>query len=445
MTMTTCDLYIRADVVVTQNDTREVIEDGAVAISGNEIVGVGPHERLRGAFAPVETRHLARRLLMPGLINSHTHAGMTYFRGAADDLPLMQWLTDHIWPIERAVTTEIIHFGALLGCAEMLRSGTTTFCDMYLVEDETARAVDDSGIRATLGEGIFVFPSPAYQNVQEAYEVVADFHRRHKDHERIATIVSPHGVYTTTKEILTDSYALAERLDLPWQIHLAESESETAQCLEQWGKRPVAYLESLGLLSERSLLHHCVDLTDEEIALFADRKVNVVHNPESNMKLASGTARTQALTEAGVSLLLGTDGAASNNNLNMFTEMTSAALVQKALRMDPTAMSAQTVLDMATRNAGGALGWNRIGQLVPGFAADIIALDLDSPNMLPLYTPSSHLVYAATGLEVVMTMVAGRIVYEEGRFMGFDYPALVEEAARVAAWLVEQKKSAAKG
>jgi len=442
MNATPCDLLVTADIIVTQDAERRVIEDGAVAIQRGTILDVGSRTDLNGRWQPAQTRELGHRLVMPGLVNAHTHASMTVFRGVADDLPLMTWLTEHIWPVEKALTEEVIHFGALLACAEMIRTGTTCFCDMYLAEAQVARAVDQAGLRAVLGEGIFAFPSPAYAKTDDAWPIIEALHAKYKNHERIRTAIMPHAVYTTTPEILRRSWELAQAHGCVWKMHLSESVTETRTSLEQFSRRPLEYLESLGISGERCLFAHGVDLTAEEMARMAETGVNVAHCPQSNMKLANGMARIEELRRAGVNVCLGTDGAASNNDLNMFSEMNSAALLQKVQTMDPTALNAQAVLDMATINGAKALAWPRLGSLETGKAADLVALDLTQPNLLPLYNPVSHLAYAATGMEVCLTMVAGKVLYEDGRYTTLDMQALADEAARIARWVKAKARPA---
>lgn len=430
-----CDILVSASACITQDDDRAVLHDAAVAVSDGTILETGPGKDLAAKYATAQSMDLGEVLLMPGLVNAHTHVSMTLLRGLADDLPLMEWLTQHIFPVEQKLTPELVRLGALLGCAEMIRTGTTAFCDMYLMENAVAEAVDQAGLRALLGEVIFAFPSPAYADLDAALDLVRATHERYADHERIRTAVMPHAVYTTTPELLTRSLDLARELDIPLHVHLAESVTETVQCLEQQGKRPVEYLDSLGLLGPRTLAAHCVDLTDDEVALLGASGIRIAHNPESNMKLASGNCRAQRLLDAGAVMGLGTDGACSNNNLNMFGEMGSAALLQKAVRMDPTVLTAQTVLDMATRGGADCLGWPELGALAPGKAADMIALDLTHPGLQPMYSPVSHAVYAAHGSEVCMTMVGGEVLYRDGRFTTIDYPALLAEIRDAARWV----------
>ena len=434
-----CDTLITAAWLVTQNAQREVLEDAAVAISQGVIQAIGTRQALTAAYAPVRSIHLGEALVMPGLVNAHTHTSMTFLRGLADDLPLMDWLQNHIFPVEKHLTPEIVRLGCLLGCAEMLRSGTTAFADMYLMEDAVIDTVDGSGMKALAGECIFAFPSPAYASFNDALALVRSQAERWRGHPRIRIGVMPHAVYTTTPDILTACFALAEEFDLPFYLHLAETATETADCIAAHGMRPVEYCRSLGILSPRTAIAHGVDLTEAEMDVLAVAKVSIAHNPKSNMKLASGIAPVPAMLRRGIAVGLGTDGAASNNSLNMFSEMSACALLHKVDTLDPTVLPAQTTLDMATIGSAAVLGWQGLGALTPGGPADMVALDLTSPNLQPLYNPVSHLVYAATGHEVMFSMVDGTVLYQDGRFMTIDYPLLLKEAQKLKGWALAKR------
>ncbi|EPR30460.1 5-methylthioadenosine/S-adenosylhomocysteine deaminase [Alkalidesulfovibrio alkalitolerans DSM 16529] len=432
-----CDLLVLADVVVTQDDERRVIHDGAVAIHGDTITAVGTRAEIEPLANADRVLDLGAAMLLPGLVNAHSHVAMSLFRGLADDLPLMEWLSDHIWPVEKRLTPRMVHLGALLACAEMIASGTTCFSDMYLLEHEVAAAAEATGMRAVVAEGVITTPTMTYATPEEGYALIERLHRRYDGHPLVSTAVMAHAVYTTSPTMLKDSFALAGRLDAPFMLHAAESAEETRQCVEAFGMRPIAHLESLGLLSPRTTLFHCVDVTMDEIALLAERGTAVVHCPESNMKLGNGFAPVQKMLDAGVRVGLGTDGAASNNDLSMFREMGSAARIQKAYRGDPSVLNEKSVLDMATIGSAHALRLPGLGRIAAGFRADMCALDMSCPNLMPLHDPVSQAVYAATGGEVRLTMVNGRVLYMDGRFLALDHEALVEEARDVAAWVAE--------
>jgi 5-methylthioadenosine/S-adenosylhomocysteine deaminase len=433
-----CDRIIRAGVLVTQDEQRRVLGDAAVAVTGDTITAVDHADVIAAEWSTDAVSDLSGMLVMPGLVNAHTHVAMTFLRGLADDLPLMQWLTEHIFPVEKHLSAEIVEVSALLGCAEMAATGTTTLCDMYLIEDATFKAVDRAGLRMQGGEGLFAFPSPAYACIEEAFELVRRQHDRYSSHSRIRYAVMPHAVYTSNPEMLTRCAALAGELGCGLHIHLAETAAETAQCLASFGKRPIPYCRDLGVLSPRTTVAHAVDVTDDELEILRESGICVAHNPVSNMKLASGAARVPEMLAAGICVGIGTDGAASNNGLNMFTEMKTCALLHKLRYADPTCVPAATVLDMATTGGAKCAGWPETGALVPGAKADLIALDLSAPNLQPLYSAVSHIVYAATGHEVTHTMVGGEFVYENGRHTRFDYPALLREVASIRRWV--QKK-----
>lgn len=435
-----CDLLVRADVVVTQDDARSIHHGAGIVITDGYVEDVGDYRQLEAAYAAEAHLDLSGKMVMPGLVNGHTHLPMTLFRGFADDLPLMQWLEDHIWPVEFQLTDEMLNIGARIGCAEFIRTGCTAFLNGYFHEWITGDVVSSCGLRGVLGEGFFGFPSPHFPTAEHCWQVNRELASRFKDDPLLRTAVTPHAAFTVGPEDLIASYELAVDLGVPWQIHLAESPAETAVCLEKYGKRPIQLLHSLGLLSERTTLHHCVDVTDEEIAILADARVNVVHNPVSNFKLASGISPVQKMLDAGVTMGLGTDGAASNNQLNMFRDMALAALVGKVRHDDASAVSAQTVLDMATRGSAQCIGWPELGRIEPGYPADMIALDLISPNMLPLFNPVSHIVYATTGMEVCMTMVAGQVLYLHGKFTTLDDNQLLHDASEATKWVVSRSK-----
>jgi len=428
-----CDLLLYAAHILcrTQAGVLHTLADSAVAVTGGVISALGPRAELAAQHQARRELNLGNVLLLPGLINAHTHASMTIFRGLADDLPLMEWLAGHIFPLEQRLTKRLVYLGALLGCAEMIRTGTSAFQDMYLMEDEVCRAADTAGLRCLAGEGIFAFPTPGIPRPETAPDRVREQAARWKSHPRIRIAVMPHSVYTTNPDILRACMELAEELDLPLHIHLAESAAESARCMEMHGKRPIPYCRDLGLLSPRAGLAHVVDAEEEELDMLAQSGVCVVHNPSSNMKLASGAAKVPAMLARGIRLALGTDGAAANNRLNMFTEMGRAALLHKVEGRDPSLCPAGKILDAATIGGASALGDARLGSLAVGLPADIIALDLDSPNLQPMYSPVSHAVYAATGMETRMTMVDGEILYLDGKFTRFSYPDLLAEVQEI--------------
>jgi 5-methylthioadenosine/S-adenosylhomocysteine deaminase len=354
---------------------------------------------------------------------------MTCYRGMADDLPLMEWLNRYIFPAETESDGSQVYWSTLLACAEMFRSGTTTFFDMYLFEGQVADAAKEAGIRALVGEVLYDFPSPNYGPIAKGLEYTDALIKRWEGDSLIRVAVEPHALYTCSPETLVRCRDLAESRGVPLGIHLAENKNEVEQISQKYGRRPVDHLNELGLLSSRLIACHCVYLTEGEMDLLAERGVRVVHNPESNMKLASGVAPIPDLLKRGVPVGLGTDGCASNNNLDLFQEMDFAAKVHKVHRLDPTVMPAETVLEMATLGGARVLGMEaEIGSLEVGKKADVIVLDLNRPHLQPVYNVVSQLVYAATGADVRDVIIDGKIVMQNRRILTLDEKEILSEA-----------------
>jgi len=411
----------------------EVFAPGAVAVRDSHIVAAGPQEELANRFAAKRVLDYPQGLILPGLINAHTHAAMSLFRGLADDLPLEEWLNSHIFPAERHLDRDFVYWGTKLAVAEMLLSGTTTFCDMYLFTDAVAQAVVDTGIRAVLGEVLYDFPSPNYGSPDNGLKFTEELCRTYQGHPRVRLSVQPHAVYTCSPDLLTKSMALADRYGTRWIIHLAETQREVADCLERYGATPVEHLHRLGLLKENTVADHAVALTEEDMELLAASGAGVVHCPESNMKLASGIAPVTDLLARGVPVGLGTDGCASNNNLDLLSELDTAAKLAKVRRLDPTALPAREALALATRQGARVLGLEKeVGTLTPGLKADLVVIDLDQPHLTPLYDPYSHLVYAATGADVQTVVVEGRVLVENRQLLAFDLPETLTRARELA-------------
>lgn len=428
---TPCSTVITAHYLLTRAES-PVIHNGAVAVRDGKILAAGERESLLAAYSPTHTINMGESVIMPGLVNAHTHASMTLLRGIADDLPLLTWLTEHIFPKEKQLDPYLIGLGATLACAEMARFGITAFADMYLAENAVFETVEKTGLRMLGGEGIFAFPSPGYATEDEAFALLREQAARWKNHARIRVAVMPHAVYTTNPVLLARCRDTAEELGLSIHIHLAETINETEECIKAHGQRPLAYCTSLGLMTANTTLAHGIVFTEEELDLLAASGTKVVHCPRSNMKLASGIARVPEMLAKNISVALGTDGAASSNNLNMFQEMSFAALLHKVNAMEPTALPARQILSMATENGAKALHWQGLGEIAPGNHADIIAVSMEEPNMRPAHSPTSNLVYAATGSEVRLTMVEGEVIYKDGEYMTIDMPGLyakVREAA----------------
>ena len=432
--MADADLLISGGLILTLDEKDTAIEDGSLVISGDAIADIGPRSLLEKRWHARDVLDARGCLVMPGLVNAHTHAAMTCFRGIADDMDLMEWLNNYIFPAEaKNVDPELAYWGALLGCAEMIRSGTTTFADMYIFEDETARACKDAGMRCLLGEVLFDFPSPNAGTPEEGLAYTENLIRKWADDPLIGIMVEPHSLYTCSENLLIRAKELADRYGLRYAVHLLENQQETRQIQAKLGKKAVDFLEGIGYLTDRFFAFHCVCLDGEDIRLLADNGCSVVHVPESNMKLASGVAPVTNMIEAGISVGLGTDGCASNNNLDMFGEMDSAAKLEKVERLDPTVMSARTVLRMATCEGAKVLGMEKqIGKVAVGMKADLVLIDMNKPHLTPLYNPYSQLVYAASGADVETTIINGKMVMKNRRILTFDEREAMRRVSEIA-------------
>ncbi len=427
------DLLVTGKACYLQDADRTLIRDGGVAIREDTIVATGPAADLAARFPGTLTLATEHGLVMPGLVNAHTHAPMSCFRGLAEDLPLKQWLQEYIFPAEAKLTGEMVYQATRLSLAEMIKSGTTSFCDMYLFAGDVARAVEESGMRAWLGEVLYDFPSPNYGEVKAGLRFVEELFANYAGHPRITITVDPHAVYTCSPALLQQLKRTAERHDALYIIHLAENEAEVEWTRKHYGTSPVLHLDNLGILDNRVVADHCVALSEAEIDLLAQRGTGVAHCPESNMMLGSGIAPVPRMVAAGITVGLGTDGPASNNNLDMFGEMNSAAKIHKAAQLDPTAMPAETVLEMATLHGAALLGAaKKIGSLEPGKKADLIVLDMNQPHLTPLYSIPSHLVYGARGSDVIHSVINGAIVMRDRQLLTLDEEAILAATADLA-------------
>jgi 5-methylthioadenosine/S-adenosylhomocysteine deaminase len=426
-------LLISGGWVLTQNEAREVFHPGAVAIRGEKIVAVGPAAKLAARFAAEQVLDYPRGLVMPGLINAHTHAAMSLFRGLADDLPLETWLNSYIFPAESKLDDNFVYWGSKLAIAEMLLSGTTTFADMYLFADAVARAASETGIRAVVGEVLYDFPSPNYGLPAAGLAFSEALCRTWRDHPRVRVAIQPHAVYTCSPKLLQQCGELADKYGTRLIIHLAETHREVADCQARYGATPVGHLHRLGLLTPRLLADHAIVLSEADMELLAASGAGVAHCPESNMKLAAGIAPVVELLNQGVPVGLGTDGCASNNNLDLVQEMDTAAKLQKVRYLDPTVLPAPASLDLATRGSARVLGLEgQVGALGPGLKADVVVLDLDRPHLTPLYDPYSHLVYAAGGGDVQTVVVHGQVVVKDRQVLSFDLEETMAKARELA-------------
>ncbi len=428
--MEQADCIIYGDHVLTMNTSLDIVHNGAVAVKGGIIADVDVAENIRKKYSSTCLIGGRERLVLPGFINTHTHAAMVYFRGLADDLPLKDWLEKHIWPAEnRLLSPEFVYDAVSLACLEMLKSGTTTYNDMYFFADSAARASKDLGLRALLGAGILDFPTMTAKTVDDYLGNAERFMETWKGDPLITPCIAPHSAYACGTRTLERVKELADRSDVLTTIHLSETAWEIGELARLYGKRPVEYLEDIGFLGDRLLAAHCVWVNGGEIDLLARRGVSVSHCIESNLKLASGIAPVPRMLAAGVKVSLGTDGAASNNDLNILSEMATAAKVHKAVANDPTVVDSKTALLMATRWGAEALGLgSRIGSIEPGKRADILTVNLRKPHLTPLYDFYSLIVYAAMASDVEDVIIDGVPVIQGRMLLTGDEEGILQKA-----------------
>ena len=423
-------LLVTNALVVTMNPAAEVLQRGAVAIDGTDIVAVGPMADVAGRFRARDTLDAAGQIVLPGLINTHTHAPMVLYRGLADDLALSEWLEKYIFPAEaKTVSPDFVRAGTRLAALEMIESGTTTYADMYYFEEEIARETRTAGLRGVLGQTIIRFPVADARTPADGLARAEAFITAFKGDALITPAVAPHAIYTVDAGVLRAARELSRRHNVPTLIHLAETQDEARNSEAEFKLSPVRYLDSLGFLGPGVLAAHGVWVSEPEIALLQARGVGVSHNPESNMKLASGTAPVPAYLRADTAIGLGTDGAASNNDLDMFEAMRMASLLHKLQSGDPRAVSARAALEMATIRGARALGLSaQIGSLEPGKRADVILVDVSGARQTPMYDPVSHLVYVARGGDVSTTIVNGRVLMRDRRVLTLNEAEVLRDA-----------------
>lgn len=434
------NLLIKCMAVLTMEGDDDVIKDGEIAVRGNEIYHVGPAGSTPPDFKPDRLLDYPQMAAMPGFVNCHTHAAMTLFRGYADDMPLMQWLKEKIWPLEEHLNTEHIYRGTLLSCAEMIRGGTTTFADMYFAMERVAKAAEESGMRAVLSRGMIGFGQGADKAMEESIAFIQDWNGGAGG--RVTAMFGPHAPYTCPPEYLKRVIRQAGKMNVGIHIHLAETEDEISEILAKYGLSPVVLMEETGLFEVPVLAAHCVHLDDRDIEILARHKVGIAHNPQSNMKLASGVAPVTRLLEAGALVGLGTDGAASNNNLDMMEETRAAAMLQKVHTGRATAMPARQALRMATADGARAVGLgDRVGRIKNGMLADIILLDMHKPHLYPLHDFYAHVAYAANSADVHTVIIDGRVVMEERHILTLEEDAVLAQAQSSAESLIRAKEA----
>ncbi len=427
-------LIVQGGTVITENAAHEVFSPGAVAIDGSDIVDVDRRETIAARYTAAQIVDARDHVVLPGLVNTHTHAPMAMYRGLADDLPLREWLERYIFPAEaKTVSPEFVRTGARLAVLEMIESGTTTFADMYYFEEEIAKVAREAGLRGVLGQTIIQFPVADAKTPGEGLSRAETFIRQYRADALIVPAVAPHAIYTLDRATLVEAAALGRRYEVPVLIHLAETQEEARSAREQHQASPTAYLEAIGFWGPRSVAAHAVWLTDGDIEVLRRYRIGVSHNPESNMKLGSGIAPVPKYLAAGVAVGIGTDGAASNNDLDMFEAMRQSALLAKLATGDPSVLPAQTVLDMATIGGARALSMDHvIGSLEPGKRADLITVAMTSTRQAPLYDPVSHLIYVTRGDDVQTAVVNGRVLMRNRRLATLNRSAVLAEARSLA-------------
>jgi 5-methylthioadenosine/S-adenosylhomocysteine deaminase len=427
-------MVVANGIVITMDDGGRVLAPGSVAIRDHEIVAVDTPAAIDERYRGRERIDATGQIVLPGLINTHTHAPMVLYRGLADDLVLMEWLEKYIFPAEaKTVSPEFVRVGTRLAALEMIRSGTTLFADMYYFEEEVAEAVKEAGIRGVLGQTIIQFPVPDARTPEDGLERTERFITRFNGDTLVVPAVAPHSMYTLSQTTLLAARDLALKYQVPLLIHLAETQDEVRIAQERYKQRPATFLDGIKFWTPRTLAAHGVWVNSAEVALLQAHGVGVSHNPESNMKLASGAAPVPAYLKAGVKLGLGTDGAASNNDLDMFEAMRQAAFLHKLVSNDPQVVSAREALTMATIGGARALGLQaRIGSLEPGKYADLIVVRADRPRQTPMYDPVSHLVYATHGDDVVTTVVHGRVLMRDGLVRTLNEAQVLQDARKAS-------------
>ncbi|HEX7332083.1 MAG TPA: amidohydrolase [Pyrinomonadaceae bacterium] len=424
------DLLVLGGTIVTMDQTRRVISDGGIAIANGRILAIGPRADIERAYTSRQRVSAAGKVITPGLINGHTHVPMVLFRGLADDLDLQEWLTKYIFPAEaKNVTEEFVRVGTRLGLAEMIRGGTTTYCDMYYFEDAIADETAKAGVRGVLGETIIDFPVADNKTNAEGMAYVEKFVARWKGHELVIPAIAPHAPYTVSEEHLKAVRAFSDRTGAPIVTHISETKRELDDSVKAKGASPVAYLDRIGFLNDRVIAAHMVWPQGTDIAILKRRGVGVVHNPQSNMKLASGVAPVPQMMKENLLVGLGTDGAASNNDLNMWEEMDTVAKLHKVFTGDPKVISAQQAFELATIRGAQALHLEKeIGSLETGKRADLLVIDRDTLNQIPLYNVYSDLVYATKASDVETVIINGRLVMRNRRLLTLNEAAVKNDA-----------------
>jgi len=428
------NLLIKDVTLVPIDGQRDVIENTNIYIEGDRIVHIGD---LREDYKVDKVIDGKNKVAMPGFVNSHTHLAMSLLRNYADDLPLQEWLTKKIWPIEAKLNAEDVYWGSLLSMVEMIQSGTTTFCDMYFFMEEVGKGLEESGMRGVLTRGIIEEKGMEKEKIDYTRKLYEEWNGR--GNGRIRVMVAPHAPYTCSPSYLKDILDLAVELNAGIHIHLSETKKEVEDSLRIYGKSPIKHVYELGLFKQPTVAAHCVHIDDEDVNILKNNNVTAVYNPSSNLKLASGFAPVDKMLKAGVNVALGTDGASSNNNLNMFEEIHIASIVNKAVNMDAVSVTAKDVLTMATINGAKGLNWdNEIGSVEVDKKADIILIDMDKPHLYPLHNVMSALAYSAQGSDVDTVIIDGNIIMENREIKTLDVERIKYNAQKTAIRLLKE-------
>jgi 5-methylthioadenosine/S-adenosylhomocysteine deaminase len=425
------DLIISGGIVVSMDSERTILQDGSVAVRGDTIVAVGPQAEIESRYKGAQVIDARGRLVLPGFINGHTHVPMTLFRGLHDDVTLNDWLYKYIFPAEKKnVTEEFVRWGTRLAAAEQIRAGVTTFADMYYFEDAVAEETKAAGMRGVLGETFIDFPAPDNKSESEMLAYSEKFLKKWQGDALIHAAVAPHSVYTCSKKTIQDAASLARKYQAPILMHVSEMKKEWEDSEKQNGMSPVQYLESIGVLAPDLVAAHCIFVDEADRKLLADRQVGCVHNPSSNMMIASGVSPVPEMRAAGIAVGLGTDGpAGSNNDLDLMEEMDLAAKLAKITKMNPLALGAKAVVEMATIDGARALHMEKeIGSLEAGKKADLILISLDEPNAVPMYDIYAQIAYSLKGSDVETVVIGGRVVMRARKLLTIDEPRVLEKA-----------------
>jgi 5-methylthioadenosine/S-adenosylhomocysteine deaminase len=433
------NILIEKGLVLDFEDNSEIPEPKSIAIHSGNILEIGSPNELKTKYDPEILLPADSKIVMPGFINSHTHVAMSYFKGLADDLPLMEWLTKHIWPAENKFLSEdFVRDAALHGCAEMIKNGITIFNDMYFFGDQAAQSAEKVGIRAVLGEGVLDASVANYQNANEIFSYIEEMKVKYENNGLIDFAVAPHAIYTCGKENLIKAKRLAQKLGILLHIHLSETKQEVEDCIKQNGERPVEYLDSIGFFESPVVIAHGIWLNENEQKILADKNASITINTSSNLKLASGFDSFKSYLDHGVNLSIGTDGVASNNNLSIIEEMSLTSKLQKALNNDPTILPAKKMVEIAT--LGGAKALNKenvIGSIKPGKKADIILVETNALEAQPVYNVYSQLVYSLSSEQIKDVIVAGRVVMKDRKLVNIDEEELIDKAKYYQKRIVE--------